>query len=83
MTLSDVFAGGSDVFSGAAIAFAGLRPDDKKVGDLEFLRGLVEQGALKPVIGRTFTMDEIVEAHRYVESGHKRGGAIVDVTASA
>ena len=41
---------------------------------LERVRDLIESGAIRPVLDRTFTPAEAVDAHRYVESGHKRGG---------
>ncbi len=40
---------------------------------------LVEHGAVKPVTDRTFPLDRIVEAHRYVETGHKRGNVALTV----
>jgi NADPH:quinone reductase-like Zn-dependent oxidoreductase len=46
--------------------------------DLDLLRRLAESGALKPVIDRCYRLEEIVEAHRYVELGHK-GNVIVTV----
>jgi len=45
--------------------------------DLRFLAGLAEAGKFKPVIDRAYPFDEIVEAHRYVDAGHKRGNVIV------
>jgi len=46
---------------------------------LERLTALIESGVLSPFVGRTFTLDEIVEAHRFVEGGHKRGGVAVSI----
>ena len=45
--------------------------------DLVFLRQLIEGGKLRTVIGRSHTLDEIVEAHRYADSGHKVGNVAV------
>jgi NADPH:quinone reductase-like Zn-dependent oxidoreductase len=46
---------------------------------LEQLTGLVESGALTPVVGATYSLDDIVDAHRAVEGGHKRGGVAVTI----
>lgn len=42
-------------------------------------KGLVETGALKPVTDKTYSFDEIVDAHRYVDNGHKKGSVVVTV----
>jgi NADPH:quinone reductase-like Zn-dependent oxidoreductase len=44
---------------------------------LEQLTGLIEAGTLTPVVGGTYPLDDIVEAHRAVEDGHKRGGVAI------
>ena len=42
-----------------------------------FFKGLVESGAFRPVIDRQYTMDQIVEAYKYVESGQKTGNVVL------
>lgn len=47
---------------------------------LEFLKRLFEKGEYQPLIDKVYTLDQIVEAHRYVDAGRKKGNVVISIS---
>lgn len=63
----------------AVLMTTGLRKPADKKKDLELFTGLIASGALRPVISRTYPLAQMAAAHRYVETGHKRGSVAITI----
>ena len=62
------------VYLNAVTSSVRIKPEN-----LTFLKKLVEDGAVKTVIDRCYPLEQIVEAHKYVEAGHKKGNVVITV----
>jgi NADPH:quinone reductase-like Zn-dependent oxidoreductase len=56
-----------------------VKDAEKLARGKQYIRDALQSGMLKPVIDRTFSLDAIVEAHRYMESNRQRGKIVVTV----
>jgi NADPH:quinone reductase-like Zn-dependent oxidoreductase len=57
----------------------GLDMASEEIKQLEFLRELFEKGKYKATIDKTYSIDEIVAAHRYVDTGRKKGNVVIKI----
>jgi NADPH:quinone reductase-like Zn-dependent oxidoreductase len=46
---------------------------------LTILKELTKKGIIKPVVDKIYPLDQIVDAHRYVDKGHKKGNVIITI----
>lgn len=60
-------------------AATGLRKPSKKIADYKILSTMASTGTLKTIIDRSYTFEDIKEAHDYVELGHKVGNVILTI----
>lgn len=76
-----------EMLQGALISFSGnakvlMGEASATSDDMNFMKELVNNGKFKSVIDRTYNLEQIAEAHAYVEKGHKRGNVVIKISDS-
>jgi NADPH:quinone reductase-like Zn-dependent oxidoreductase len=77
MKLSPIIRGLWTSMISSKKVIGGIARESKE--NIAFIKGLIEAGKLKPVIDRTYKIEQIVDAHRYVDKGHKKGNIAITV----